>query len=117
MYAFLFYCLGAAAALFLAELYYRIVWNTTAVQNLFDAFSTFAQIQDYTIITQNVSPLLFLKNIVAFFTSNIFFYNPLLLILTLWALIVNIRILLNEKNLEYAFIIGAILGLLLQTTF
>ena len=87
------------------------------VQNLFDAFSTFAQIQDYTIITQNVSPLLFLKNIVAFFTSNIFFYNPLLLILTLWALIVNIRILLNEKNLEYAFIIGAILGLLLQTTF
>ncbi|WP_172807855.1 ArnT family glycosyltransferase [Christensenella intestinihominis] len=116
-HAFSFYCLGAVVAFLIAELYYRLVWDTTAIQNLLAAFSTFAQIQDYTVITQNASPILFLKNIAAFFTSNIFFYNPLLLILTLWSLIINLWIVLKKKDLIYAFIIGAILGLLFQTAF
>lgn len=116
-HAFSFYCLGAVVAFLIAELYYRLVWDTTAIQNLLAAFSTFAQIQDYTVITQNASPILFLKNIAAFFTSNIFFYNPLLLILTLWSLIINLWIVIKKKDLIYAFIIGAILGLLFQTAF
>lgn len=110
----LFFLLGVSLAFIIVEPYYRIVWDTSSLKNMFSAINDFSSVSGYE--TSNGLKGYF-KNIVMFLSSNIFLYNPLFLAATLLSIIVNIYNGIKEKNEILIFLVTAIIGLMIQTIY
>ncbi|GAA0083780.1 hypothetical protein UT300007_02190 [Clostridium sp. CTA-7] len=109
-----FFLLGVGVAILIVEPYYRIVWDTSGIANMFSAIKDFSSVSGYE--TSNAIKGYF-KNIVMFLSSNIFLYNPLLLAASLISLVVNLYNAIKQKNEILLFSVTAIIGLLLQTLY
>jgi hypothetical protein len=106
--------LGVLIAIALAEPYYRLVWNTGPLKNLFTAVADFNGAIGY----KNYASIRGLvKNAVAYWSANVFFYDPILFSLNIFGLFVNIRAFIIKRDEVALFILAVIIGFFIQTLY
>lgn len=108
------YCIfcfcGGLVAYIISFIYYYFFWNTTPIKNALDAIFTFQSVPGY-----SVTEVSLYDKILNFFSSNIFLYNPILIVLLFFALPYFLSEVFCRKNKEILFLLSLILGLFFQT--
>lgn len=107
---------GVLTGLILSEIYYRIIWNTGALQSFFDGVFSFSE-RTSTSLGQTVFLIRWIKNCLIFWDSNMFFYGILLLFITLLALIVNLYTAIKKRKDFDLFVCFLIIAMVVQAVF
>ncbi|MDC7955498.1 hypothetical protein PKF05_06620, partial [Fusobacterium simiae] len=111
---------GVISGVLISEIYYFMVWDTEAFKNLFEVIKSFNSNANYTIVVDsgkqsyNFYLFAFIKRIIRFFASNLFFYS-LPIFSLLMASLYNIKKFFKENRKGYFFCLSMIIALFLQT--
>lgn len=112
--------IGIVSGILLSEIYYFVVWRTEAFKNLFEIIKSFNSDSNYTIVADNTEVsytfylLIYIKRVIKFISSNLFFYSlPIFSLVT--ASLYNIKNFLKNKKREYFFCLSMIIALFIQT--
>lgn len=111
---------GVIAGILLSEIYYLIVWDTEAFKNLFEVIKSFNSDINYTIVAANTKVsytfylLIYLKRVIKFFSSNLFFYSLPTFSLVI-ASLYNLKKFFKEEKKDYFFCLSMIVALFIQT--
>lgn len=108
-----YYVFGALLALAIAEIYYIFVWDSTAFKDFFGTIFNFSSRIGEN--TNSSRTMMIFNNFCYFFGSNIFFYSPLFLFLSLISLKESFRKYLTNHNIAEILPALFIISLLLQS--
>ena len=115
------FALGIAALFIVAECYYRLVWDTSAIRNLLGAIGAFSSISGYQIsgAAGTVFSTLrgFIKNTIRYFSASFFLYAPAVLAIVLTLLPLSLWKVFKDKDLTGFLILAVPFSFLLQTLF
>lgn len=103
---------GVAIMLIPLEVYYKIVWNTYAIKNLFAAISGFSSQDGYEVTS---SWWVAIRSTIHFAASNVNLYDIGLLCILLISFPYLIYVIVRKKNLTIYFLLTIIFSLYLQT--
>lgn len=116
----IFGTIGAASGILLSEIYYFGVWRTEAFKTLFEIIKLFNSNSNYTIVADNTEVsytfylLTYIKRVIKFISSNLFFYSlPIFSLMV--ASLYNIKNFFKNKKREYFFCLSMIIALFIQT--
>lgn len=111
---------GVITGILLSEIYYLAVWNTEAFKNLFEVIKSFNSNTNYTIVADSTKVsytfylLTYLKRVVKFISSNLFFYSLPIFSLVI-ASLYNLKKFFKEEKKDYFFCLSMIVALFIQT--
>ncbi|MCL4581090.1 hypothetical protein YWH7199_06540 [Fusobacterium nucleatum YWH7199] len=111
---------GVITGILLSEIYYLAVWDTEAFKNLFEVIKSFNSDINYTIVAANTKVsytfylLIYLKRVIKFFSSNLFFYSLPAFSLVI-ASLYNLKKFFKEEKKDYFFCLSMIVALFIQT--
>ena len=111
---------GVITGILLSEIYYLAVWDTEAFKNLFEVIKSFNSNTNYTIVADSTKVsytfylLTYLKRVVKFISSNLFFYSLSTFSLVI-ASLYNLKKFFKEEKKDYFFCLSMIVALFIQT--
>lgn len=114
---FKYWGLGFGIGHILVEIYYFSVWKTGCWMNFFSSLNSFSDRIVTASHTEETMIIRYLKGFLTFWSSNIFFFNFFIVVLTIIAVFINILKLIKSYDENILLVIGILSAMIIQSTF
>ncbi|WP_122642473.1 hypothetical protein [Luxibacter massiliensis] len=101
----------------IVEIYYLAVWKSGCWTNLLSSVNSFSDRVVTASQSSEAKLLTYLKGFLTFWSSNMFFFNFLVVVLTIIAICTNILAFIKVKDENILLILGILFAMIIQATF